>query len=502
MTRSLELTCALGIDLGTSAIKVVAVSRKGRILATARETYDTVSIRAGQAEQDCAHWLKALSRAALKISQHRPRKLHVDAIALTGQMPTLVVLRGSQPSGRAITWQDSRADDWASERLNSDLRRDVYRRTGVVIDGRYLAPMYTFHYKNLSRSDVILSAKDFLLYALTGVAATDPSTASGYALYNLETGAWDDKLCKVWNISAEQLPSIKRSTSSLPLSSRGSKLVGCAPGTPVFMGCADSAAGVYALNGSAASDTITIITGSSTVIIKSDSAPNWDPETRCLVTPLALDHTYGREADLLASGSARDWVTNLFAANESRAQRLLWRSAREISPGAEGLLFAPYLAGGEQGVLWNPELNGMLNGLTSAHTPAHIARALFEGMLFEIRRCIEVLEHKPVTSVRITGWMADNGADLQILADVLGRTVRAYKLDSASAIGAALLTGFVDEKTYTSEITSVGFCPSTKNTRRYDEVYGKYIARFPASSDEGGSAPKESPGDIARVRLS
>lgn len=490
MTRSLELTCALGIDLGTSAIKVVAVSRQGGILAAARESYDTVTTRPGQAEQDCPRWLKALSRAVMSIYKQRTRKLHVEAIGLTGQMPTLVVLNRGKLSGRAITWQDSRADDWTSERLNPRVRQDVYRRTGIIIDGRYLAPMYGFHRRRRSRRDVILSAKDFLLYALTGTAATDPSTASGYALYNLQTGAWDKKLCNFWNISAEQLPSIKPSSSSLRLCSDGSKWVGCAPGTPVFVGCADSAAGVYALNGTAAKDAVTILTGSSTVIIKSDRKPHWDRESRYLVTPLALHHIYGREADLLASGSARGWLQNLFAANDSKAQRLLWQRAREISPGAQGLLFAPYLAGGEQGVLWNPELNGMLHGLTSAHTQAHIARALFEGMAFEIRRCIEVLENQPVAFVRITGWMAENAAESQILADVLGRSVHACKLDSASATGAALLTGFVHEKMYFSRLTSLAFAPRAKNTRLYDEVYARYMACFPSNHCRVDGAPR------------
>jgi sugar (pentulose or hexulose) kinase len=487
-----ELGCALGIDLGTSALKVVALSENGLILGTAREPYATVATYEGQAEQDCADWLKALSRAVNNIHKQRTRKLHVQAIGLTGQMPTLVVLNRGRLLRRAITWQDGRADSFASERLNSGLRDDIYRRTGVVVDGRYLAPMYGFHRRVKRRDDVILSAKDALLYALTGVAATDPSTASGYALYSLQSGAWDHQLCDFWNISADQLPSIKRSLSSLPLSSEGSKLVRCAPGTPVILGCADSAAGFYALSGSAANQGFTILTGSSTVIIKSDSRPHWDPQSRYLVTPLAGDERYGREADLLASGSARDWVQKLFAGNDAKARRLLWERARKISPGANGIFFAPYLGGGEQGVLWNPALKGILTGLTCAHAPAHIARALLEGMSFEIRRCVEVLGDAPMAPVRITGWMAENPVDLQILADILDRPVHAYKLPSASAMGAALLTGFADQKAYFSEITPSVFSPITKNTRCYDELFASYIAQFPARSADAASPTKES----------
>ena len=475
------LSCALGVDLGTSAVKVVAVSRRGRIVASARESYPTITRESGQAEQRCDDWLKALSRAITQLNSPSSRELKVEAIGLTGQMPTLVVLHGGKPLGHAITWQDSRADAWTSKRLNPELRHDIYRRTGIVIDGRYLAPMFNVHRPKSTRANFILSAKDFLLYSLTGVSATDPSTASGYAVYNLTSGDWDVDLCRIWDITVEQLPSIKKSSCSLPLSRRGSKLIGCAPGTPVAVGGADSAAGVHALKGDAANDDVTILAGSSTVIIKPDANLHFDPEMRYLLTPLALDHTYGREADLLASGSAREWVQNLLGRNDSKTRRLLWQSAGEIAPGANGLVFSPYLAGGDQGVLWNPDLRGTLSGLTCAHRPAHIARALLEGMSFEIRRCVEVLGDPSVNSVRITGWMTENPADLQILADILGRPVHAYKLDSASAVGAALITGFVNRRAYFSELKALVTKPTTENSRVYDDLYSGYIAKFPTN---------------------
>ena len=120
----------LGIDLGTSAIKVAAISQEGRVVATARESYPTITTCEGQAEQDCEHWLTALTRAAKKVRSRLVQKFRVDAIALTGQMPTLVVLGRDGPLANAITWQDSRADRWVSERLDVALRRHVYRTNG------------------------------------------------------------------------------------------------------------------------------------------------------------------------------------------------------------------------------------------------------------------------------------------------------------------------------------------------------------------------------------
>jgi xylulokinase len=150
-----------------------------------------------------------------------------------------------------------------------------------------------------------------------------------------------------------------------------------------------------------------------------------------------------------------------------------------VSPGADELLFAPYLAGGEQGILWNPKLRGMLIGLTLAHSAAHIARALLEGMSFEIRRCLELFEEEePISSVRVTGWITDIPEELQMLSDILGRPVHAFRLESASAVGAALLTGLIDKKKYFANTKAVVFTASER-ADFYTGVYARYIAQFP-----------------------
>lgn len=479
-------SCVLGIDLGTSALKIVAVSCDGCVIANARETYPTFSTSAGQAEQNPEHWLKALSVAAKKISARLAKKFNVEAVALTGQMPTLVVL-GKDKTGRpkllarAVTWQDSRADEWAREKVDDRLRREIYLKTGILIDGRYLAPMFQFHHRsNLAKANFILSAKDFLFHALTGRAITDPSTASGYGLYNLRTKAWDAELCNFWGIAVEQLPGIERSSFQAATDERGSRWLGCMPSTPVVLGCADSVAGAHALNrGEVNPHAATILTGSSTVILKCDAQPRWDRQNRFLVTPLATDGAHGREADLLASGSAREWVNGVLGGNHKKS---VWEPAYDVAPGANGLLFAPFLAGGEQGVLWNPSLRGTISGLTLSHDGAHIARALLEGMCFEIRRCLEVFEEGiPFSFVPLAGWMAEAPQQCQLLADILARPVHAFKVSSASAVGAALLSTSIDAKKYAANAKSILFTPSQRK-RPYNEVYAKYVAQFPAKS--------------------
>jgi xylulokinase len=477
-------SCVLGVDLGTSAIKLVAVSHDGQVVANARESYDTISTSAGQAEQDCRAWLKALSVAAKKIGSQLTHRTRVAGIALTGQMPTLVVLSKQKPVAPAITWQDSRADGWVSERVDNDLRLRIYRRTGVLIDGRYLGPMFQYHQGPRRKAHRILSAKDFLFHALTGLVATDPSTASGYGLYNLRLKAWDPELCKFWGVTEAMLPSIESSSFRAPLGARGRQLLGCALGTPVVLGCADSVAGVYALSGAEPRPpTAAVLTGTSTVIMKCDSRPHWDRRSRYLLTPFAVDGWYGCEADLLATGSAREWVASVFLSGANKKkQRSLWQSVYRITPGADGLFFAPYLAGGEQGVLWNSHLRGTLTGLTVAHNGAHIAQALLEGMCFEIRRCLEVFEEEmPLSFVRVTGWIADIPQELQLLADIIGRPVHAFRLDSAAAIGVTLLTGLVDSKKYFANSRPAVVTPGPRS-KSYNEIYTRYIAQCPGGT--------------------
>jgi sugar (pentulose or hexulose) kinase len=145
------------------------------------------------------------------------------------------------------------------------------------------------------------------------------------------------------------------------------------------------------------------------------------------------------------------------------------------------LLFAPYLAGGEQGVLWNPNLRGNLTGLTLDHDGARVARALIEGTCFEIRRCLEVLEGEaPLSSLRVAGWAAEIPEELQLLADITGHPIHAFALGSASAIGAALVSEVIDSAKYFAKRKALVLNPG-EQSQSYNEIYARYIAKFSAT---------------------
>ncbi|MGE0117964.1 MAG: FGGY-family carbohydrate kinase [Dongiaceae bacterium] len=471
----------LGIDLGTSAVKAVALDPTGQPIATGEAAFPTRSDLPGQAEQETGHWLAAAAAAVAAIGHSLGTgwRERVSAIGLAGQLPTLVCMGDDGPLGPAITWTDGRADAWAGRRLDAERRDWLYRRTGMPIDGRYLAPMFRYHWQERGRPvRRILSAKDFLCHALTGRGVTDPSTAAGYGVYAFAEGNWDAALCALWDLDPALLPEVQSAHAVAgTLHAAGAELLGLREGIPVTVGAADSVAGALAMAGLEAGIAC-VAMGSSTIVMDTVTAPLLDGQRRYLLTPHAMDGWFGREMDLLATGTGFRWLTTIFGWTD---EELLSRAAA-AAPGADRLFFAPYLAGGEQGALWDPSLRGALHGLTLSHTASDIARAFFEGVLFEIRRCIDVLsETSPVRHVVLAGHATASREMLGMAADMLGRSVQAYEHRSPAALGAAQLTALAGSQAMTASPSSPPVLPGP-NAAKYEEIYRRYTSLFPRAA--------------------
>jgi len=428
----------LGIDLGTSAVKVVAMDAHGRVLSTGSASFPTITEVEGQAEQEPAQWLQALRAAVAESAAALGAQglMRIAGIGVTGQLPTLVCLGAHGPLGRAITWKDARADGATSALIDPARRRALYEQTGMPIDGRYLGPMFRHHWlARLAEVQCILSAKDFIVYALTGRRVTDPSTAAGYASFDFNAQGFDAALCALWRIAPAFLPEVAPAHSVAGrLNAQGASLLGVPAGVPVSVGAADSVCSAYAMAGLERG--IACITmGSSTVILDALREPRLDPATRYLLTPHVQPGWYGREMDLLATGTGHRWLSDLLGFQDGA----LDRRAAQSPPGARGLLFSPYLAGGEQGALWDPTLRGAVSGLTLRHDAGDLARAFLEGIGFEMRRCLGVLEEtEPVREIVLAGHLTEHRSSLQMLADILDRPIVAQPPGSPAACGAAL----------------------------------------------------------------
>ncbi len=479
-----ERPLTLGVDLGTSAVKVVALGADDAVMGEGVAGFGTDSSLPHQAEQQPTDWLRAASAAMHALADDLQGSLagdwteHVAAIGLTGQLPTLVCLDDVKPVGAAITWKDGRADAWASARVDTARRTLMYARTGMPIDGRYLAPMLQYHFADrIGGVRTILSAKDYLLSELTGLRLTEPSTAAGYGIYDLRERRFSEDLADFWHLPRALLPRIQgANTLAGPLNHAGAALLGLRAGLPVSTGAADSVCASFAMAGLDES-AVSISFGSSAVVIGASVAPRLDPAARYLLTPHVNDAWYGREMDLLATGTGYRWLSELFAWNVGDIDR---HAAQSVA-GAHGLSFAPYLAGGEQGALWNPRLQGALFGLGLRHSRADIARSFLEGVFFEVRRCIEVLaETAPIDTVMVSGHLVHSPSSTQMLADILHRAVGAVPDKSPAAIGAAMLARRIanvgdesDRYTWSRPLIK----PDESTAHVYAGLYQQYLAR-------------------------
>ena len=481
----------LGIDLGTSAVKIVAVASDGAFVAAGSAPFPTICDLPDQAEQDPDAWVAAAAEAAVSLDlelrqQCRDWRARVAAIGLTGQLPTLVCSGAQGPLGRAITWKDARADRPTSATIDSTQRRALYERTGMPIDGRYLGPMFRHHWLNRSVGiQSILSAKDYLLSVLTGQRMTDPSTAAGYGAFDLESGAFSEALREMWGMPAGALPAVRSAHSRAgPLTTAGARIVGVRAGIPVTVGAADSVSSAFAMAG-LEEGIACIIMGSSAIIIDAVRDARLDPATRYLLTPHVESGWYAREMDLLATGTGYRWLSGLLALPEGK----LDERAAESPPGARDLIFAPYLGGGEQGALWDPTLRGMLSGLTLRHASSDIARAFLEGVAFEIRRCIDVLaETTPMHAVVVAGHFTEHQTSLQMLADILHRPVRPFPPVSPAALGAAL--GALQVLASTPPRADATWPPKVlpgDQSHVYQGLYARYLANHPGLTNRANA---------------
>lgn len=427
----------LAIDLGTSRLKVGVVDGRLRTVSTGRHSYGTISQVPGMAQQRPGDWLDALRRA-VQDALEGARGVKISAISLSAQMPTLVALSSAgEPIGDAVTWQDARADTLVVQRLGARERQRVRTLAGTPIDGRYLIPMHLLRTGPPDyQPDTLLSAKDYLYFALTGLRVTDPSTASGFGNYSIDDENWSEELSALWSLDTRLLPEVVASTFTAPLNGAGVDLVaGVEEGTPVVVGGADSVCAHHYVS-SAFPGAVSIIDGSSTVIIATLAAGAAVPD-EVLVTPLVGASHFGVELDLLATGSTMGWLAELFETTTSALEEM---TLRHPSPATADTLFFPYLAGGEQGALWRSDVKGSIQGLTRATSKADIILAAFEGIAFETSRCLELLGTIATThslvSVATPGGRHVGAALLAALGDY---DVRTLNHESPSLMGAAML---------------------------------------------------------------
>jgi xylulokinase len=480
----------IGIDIGTSGTKVIAIDEDGRLAASASAEYELLTPRPLWAEQRAEDWWDATCSCLQKITAQIPAE-EVAGVGLSGQMHGLVMLDAQHQVLRpAILWCDQRTQEQCDYITQAVGKETLVAETCNPVLTGFTAPKIIWardHEPEVyERARQFLLPKDYVRFKLTGEFATEVSDASGTSLLNVPERNWSRKVLSALQIDPAHLPKVYESFEvSGRISAAGAQATGLKEGTPVVGGGGDQAAGAVG-NGIVQSGIISVTTGTSGVVFAFADTPAIDPALRVHTFCHAVPNKWHVMGVMLSAGGSLRWYRDTLGAPENRVAKLMGvdpyelisREAATVSAGSEGLVFLPYLTG-ERTPHPDPQARGAWAGLTVRHTKAHMARAVMEGVAFGLRDSLEILKDMGVSigNVRASGGGARSDVWRQIQADVFNLPLSTINSDQGPALGAALLAG-VGAGVYASIeeacSTVVKVVSTTPVQRESAEVYEKY----------------------------
>lgn len=426
----------LGLDLGTTGCKVVALGADGTVLGSAAATYPLLTDASGRAEQDPA----AIWDAACAVLRQLTGELgpNFSGLALGGAMHSVLLLGADgEPLGHALTWADSRADKLKLPEAELDA---LYERTGCPAEVPYhparLRWLQEAKPELFHQTKKVTALKDFVGYRLTGTLATDIGMASTTGLHKLRGEGWDEVALEHAGISSEMLPELLEPTAQLGLlTAAAAAKTGLTAGLPIFTGSSDGA--LANLGSGVVRPGETVVTVGTSGAVRRVVAEPWLNEDR-----LTWCYRFGRGRYFAGGavnngGLALGWLRRTLYSElpkDEGFQRLLGDAA-QAEP--SDLICLPYLTG-ERTPYWDASLRGSFFGLGEHHTRADLARAGLEGVAFSLAGVFDLLgvEDKPV---QLSGGVTRNPFWAQLLTDTLGAKTELNNVTDASAIGAALV---------------------------------------------------------------
>jgi xylulokinase len=492
----------LAHDLGTTGNKATLFDDEGTILASAFSGYETCYPEPNWAEQDAADWWRAIIDTTRQLlARSQASSGDVAVVSFSGQMMgCLPVDAAGRPLRRCIIWADQRAVDQADRLAETVGEQNVYRLTGHRISPTYSGAKIMWvrdHEPEVfAQAHKFLHAKDYIAHRLTGAYVTDRSDASGMNLYHLQAGLWSGQILEALQLDYRLLPEVHQSTDVVgEIVPEAAQELGLASGIPVVIGGGDGACAAVGAGVVAEGPAYNYI-GSSSWISYASPQPVFDEGRRIFNWAHMVPGMFLPCGTMQAAGGSYQWLRRQVCwseADEAKRSRgevyeIMNRRAAESPPGANGLIFLPYLQG-ERSPHWNPKARGGFVGLHINHTRADMIRAVLEGVSMNLRTILRAFldADARIEEVTVIGGGAKGQLWRQILADVFGRPVlRPRLLDEATSLGAAVAGGvgvglFRDFSVVSQMIEIVDrHTPAPEAQAEYERLYPIFLAAYEA----------------------
>ncbi|SHI23008.1 xylulokinase [Sporobacter termitidis DSM 10068] len=479
----------IGIDLGTSAVKLLLVDGAGKILKCVSRGYPIAFPRSGWAEQNPEDWLRETIAGILELTDGCD-KAQIAGIGAGGQMHGLVALDKDDNVLRpAILWNDGRAAEETDYLNNAVGRETLSRLTGNIAFAGFTAPKLLWLERNepalFGRVDKIMLPKDYINYKLTGVHCTDYSDASGTLLLDVEHRRWSREMLDICAVREEWLPRLFESFAAVgTLTPAMAGALGLSPGVKVAAGAGDNAAAAVG-TGTVGSGRCNISVGTSgTVFI---SRGTFGPDKNNALHAFAhADGRFHLMGCMLSAASCNKWWMEdiLRSAQYGSEQAPVTRDRL----GCSHVYFLPYLMG-ERSPHNDPAARGALIGLSMDSTRADITQAVLEGVAFGLRDMLEAARAPDLRIERskICGGGARSPLWKEIIANVLNLELECVETEEGPSYGGAILAAvacgeYRSVQEAAEKLVKVASIvkPDADIAARYDARYQVYRDIYPA----------------------
>lgn len=483
----------IGVDIGTSACKVVAFLRDGTVVAKKNRDYPVYYPKPGWAEQNPEQWWEAVCELLKELVRDGISADRIAGIGVDGQgWSAVAVSKNGSVKCRTPIWLDTRAEKICDEMKDSVGERRMFEACGNPLQPTYTMPKVLWYKKNFP--DIyrdtfkILQSNGYIVYKLTGVFSQDPSQGYGWNCYNIENGTWDFELCRELGVDPELLPEIFPCHAVVGSLTKDAALqTGLCPDIPVVAGGLDAACGALGVG---------VIRPGQT----QEQGGQAGGMSICMERPLAdkrlilgahvVPGCWLLQGGTVGGSGALRWFEKEFGEEErEQAQQNgtnsyfeIDKGAAKIEPGCEGLVFLPYLSG-ERSPIWNPKAKGIFFGVDYRKTRVHFSRAVMEGVAFSLRHNLETAKEAGASAGTLfaMGGAANSPLWMQMKSDITGCELLVPASDTATALGAAILAGigtgvyadFEDAVRATIHVKS-RYLPNDELREKYDRAYNVY----------------------------
>ncbi|MDR1078170.1 MAG: hypothetical protein LBL55_05865 [Propionibacteriaceae bacterium] len=489
----------IGIDTGTTGVKAKVYDLTGAIMAEAYREYGCVYPQPGWVEQD----INMLSRSNEEVLREAIEKSGVDpkdikSIGFSTQRALHLYIDDQGRllrDGMGLSWQDARCAaevDWIRNELGTEY---YYQTTGMPPSVVWSAPHIMWMQKHepevFARTARVLNTQEWFLHEMGAKDGwyQDYPNGSLFGLMNARTFEWDTELCAKMGIDPALLSTLVPSGTQVGVvDAQASARTGLAEGTPLVTGGGDQACGAVGA-GVVATGVAEVTLGTSGVAIAHYDEPRFDPgcAIACEASAIAGERKWVAEGLTNAAAASYRWFRDKIGYIGRMVQMLggdvdfdiLNRMADKVPAGSQGLLYLPYLAG-SQTPNFDAEARGGFLGLTLTHGTGAMARAVMEGVAFEMRDILETFTGMgtQVDEIRLSGGATKSPLWCQIQTDIYRRPTLALKEGECAVLGAAML-GAVGAGVFSSmgeavdsmvQVTST-YEPNEAVGERYDEIF-------------------------------